>query len=176
MKLSIVSIILLLFSSHVYAQTNEESINTIREYFKFVENNLSRFQTSEETTFDESTDGATIIKYFDNEELVKIRIEYLGETGKLYREFYIQENQLLFVFDQEFNYNMPYYIDSKKAKEMGFDEGYDTKKTKKLEHRYYFYNNRLIRWINPEGEHQTQENSDWNEKQKYYLNELEKLK
>lgn len=176
MKLSIFSIIFLLLSSCVYAQSSEEIINTIREHFKFVENNISSFQTTEETTFDESTDGATITRYFDNEELVKIRIEYLGETGKLNREFYIDEQQLLFAFDQEFNYNMPYYIDSKKAKEMGFAEGYDPEKIKKLEHRYYFYKNKLIRWINPEGEHQTQENSDWKEKQKYYLNELERLK
>ena len=59
---------------------------------------------------------------------------------------------------------------------MGFDGGYDPEKTKKLEHRYYFYNNKLIQWVNAEGEHQTQEKSNWKEKEKYYLNELEKLK
>ncbi|MTI20726.1 hypothetical protein E1176_06810 [Fulvivirga sp. RKSG066] len=176
MKLSILKVIFLLISCCLYGQSQEEMIKDIREHFNFVERSLDSFQVREELTFEESTDGATIKKYYDNDELVKVRIEYLGETGKLYREFYIDNLQLLFVFDQEFKYNMPYYMDAKKANEMGFDEAYDPNKTKKHEHRYYFYNNKLIRWINPEGEHQTSANSQWVEKQKFYLNELLNLK
>lgn len=170
------NIIFLLLSNNIYAQTSEDYIKAIREHFKYVENNLSRFQKREATTFEESTDGATISRYFDNGDLMKIRLEYLGESGKLYREFYVKDQKLQFVYDQEYIYNMPYYIDSIKARDMGFEKGYDPEKTKKLEHRFYFHNNRMIRWINPLGEHQTQEKHEWKEKQKYYLNELEKFK
>ena len=172
MKQTIALFFLLVITAEIRAQTEE--IKTIKEHFNYVETNIEKFELATSTTFEESTDGATIKKYSDNGQLVKIRIEYLEETGKLFREFYIDNKQLLFVFDQEFNYNMPYYFDAKKAKEMGFDEGYDPKKTKKSEHRYYFYNNKLIRWINPEGELLTADNSEWTAKQNYYLDELSK--
>ncbi len=175
MKLTLIFFILLMTTLHLNAQT-EEMIEAIRKHYRYVETNINNFELVNDTTFEGSTDGATIRSYFDDGGLIKIRIEYLGETGKLHREFYIDEQQLLFVFDQEFHYNMPYYIDSEQAQEMGFEEGFDPAKTKKLQHRYYFYNNKMIRWINPAGEHQASENSEWLEKQKYYLGELAKLR
>lgn len=175
MKSTLLFLIIINLTLCATAQT-DKMIESIRNHYNYVESNLSRFKQTKDMTFEESTDGASIKRYFEGDELVKIRIEYLGETGKLFREFYINEQQLLFVFEQEFNYNMPYYIDSKKAKEMGFEEGFDPKKTKKLEHRYYFFNSKLIRWIKPDGEHLTQKNPDWKEKQNYYLKQLTKFK
>lgn len=172
-KPTLIILFLIVLTIKIAAQENE--INVIREHFNYVEANLEQFEIINSTTFDASTDGATVKKYFDEGELVKIRIEYLGETGKLYREFYIDEGQLLFVFDQEFNYNMPYYIDSLKAQELGFKVSYDPDKTKKLEHRYHFYNDKMIRWINSDGEHQSQTHTEWKEKEEYYLRELKKL-
>ena len=157
-------------------QSQEEMIISIRNHFNYVETNLSTFEMTEDVIFEESTDGAAIIRYVDEGKLVKINIEYLGETGKLHRALYMDEGQLRFVFDQEFRYNVPYYIDDEQAKEMGLDEGFNPDKTKKFEHRYYFFHNKMIRWINPEGEYQTHNNAEWNEKQHYYLNELAKFK
>ncbi len=173
LKRALIILFLLAFKVELAAQENE--IKVIREHFDYVEANLEQFEVNSTTTYEATTDGAIVNKYFNEGALVKIRIEYLGETGKLYREFYIDEGQLLFVFDQEFNYNMPYYIDSLKAQELGFKESYDPDKTKKLEHRYYFYNDKMIRWINSDGEHQSQTHTEWKEKEEYYFNELKKL-
>ena len=46
---------------------------------------------------------------------------------------------------------MPYYIDSTKAVELGFEEWHNPDKTTINEDRYYFWNNQLIRWIDNEG-------------------------
>lgn len=90
MKLTLIFFILLMTTLHLNAQT-EEMIEAIRKHYRYVETNINNFELVNDTTFEGSTDGATIRSYFDDEGLIKIRIEYLGETGKLYREFYIDE-------------------------------------------------------------------------------------
>ena len=108
---------------------------------------------------------------------MKIRIEYYGETGKLFREYYLKNNELLFVFDQEYHYNMPYYMDSTRAAESGFDQWFDPKKTKLEESRYYFSSGKMIRWIDSAGRHISSDANDWEKKEMLYLNGLkERLK
>jgi uncharacterized protein YacL (UPF0231 family) len=158
------------------AQSINGQIQEIRSHFNYVEENLKSFKSKKQESFDYSTDGAEITKYFDQDQLVKIRCEFYGETGKLFREMYIKDNQLLFVFDQMYNYNMPYYIDDKKAKETGFESGHDPEKTKLSEHRFYFYDMKLIRWIDPNGTLQAKSNPEWQKKEKDYLEQYDEFK
>ncbi|MEO9872146.1 hypothetical protein [Ekhidna sp.] len=123
-------------------------------------------------TFDESTDGAEIMKYFDGEKCVKIRLEYFGETGKLFREYYVDNNELLFAFDQEFNYNMPYYMDSTRAVQSGFDQWFDPNKTELLESRFYFDDGEMIRWIDSSGTRIQQGDEGWLDKESFYIDDL----
>lgn len=173
MKTTIKIFFLTLATLQLSAQSEE--IKIIRAHFNYVESNLHKFKKVAGETFEESSEGATIQKYFDADNLVKVRNEYFGETGKLIRELFIKEQQLLFAYDQEFRYNMPIYIDDKKAQEMGFEEGFDADKTVKGEHRYYFFDNELIRWINPEGKDESVDHPEWKKKQQYYLDELSKF-
>lgn len=172
MKLTFAVLISILLNQLSYSQSTQDAIQEIRSHFKYVNENLNRLKYIKEETFEESTDGGIIHKYLDDGNIVKIRCEYYGETGKLFREYYIKKNKLLFVFDQDYRYNMPYYFDSLRAAESGFKEWFDPSKTKLKENRFYYYNDNMIRWINSEGEFLSIESEQWLDKEKYYLEGL----
>ena len=62
----------------------------------------------------------------------------------------IKNDSLYFVFTQDFIYNRPFYWDEKYAIESGDNEAYDPEKTITKENRYYFHNDRLFKWLDPE--------------------------
>lgn len=136
----------------IFGQEESDSILKIREHFNYVNNNLSRLEqrTFEET--DHSTEGGKGLLYFDGTDLVKVSLELLGETGKLERELYFKNEYLLFIFDKSYRYNAPIYIDDSRAKEFGLSEGFNAEKTKVYEDRFYFENEKLIRWIDSSGQ------------------------
>lgn len=159
----------------LFSMQAQDPIQTIKSHYQYVNENLRSFKVEDSETFEESTDGATIRKYFDNGDCVKIRIEYYGETGKLFREYYLKDSELYFVFDQNFRYNMPYYMDSARAAQSGFDYWFDAEKTKLEESRFYFSNKKLIRWIEPGGKFLSKDSPEWRENEKYYLEDLQQL-
>jgi hypothetical protein len=53
---------------------------------------------------------------------------------------------LIFAFYESHQYNVPFYVTSKAAKEIGI-EPFDAKKTKIMKNRYYFSNGAMIRWL-----------------------------
>ena len=165
-------IVLILF---IQTPSIEDHVLEIRKHFNYVEDNLPSFKIEKDESYDQSTGGSTISKYYDNGNLVKIRVEHLGETGKLYQEYFIKNQSLLFVYEQKFEYNMPYYVTKKMAEEMGFEEGYDPKKTNKSDSRYYFQNGTLIRWINPKGEVIRSKNLDWEKQQDLIIDDFKNL-
>ena len=74
-----------------------------------------------------------------NEELKKIVVSYYGEMGKLIEEYYFWNNNLFFVFTQDYLYNMPKIMDGSKVEKI-------------YENRYYFQDDKLIRWLDPNKE------------------------
>jgi len=80
--------------------------------------------------------------------------------GKTDAEFYYLNGQIYFIFLKEYRYNMPVA-----------QSGHDQSKTTVEESRYYFWNNRMILWINADGEYletespqflkTSKENQDW---------------
>lgn len=171
MKSIILFITSMLIVGYLNAQDSDQ-IQFIRQHFNYVNDNLNSFKTEKSETFDESTDGADISKYYDGKECVKVRTEYYGETGKLFREYYVKDNELLFVFDQKHNYNMPYYMDSTRAAQSEFDQWFDPKKTKLEESRFYFKDNKMIRWIDPAGKYVSDDADNWGEKEQFYVKDL----
>ncbi|HEY8421370.1 MAG TPA: hypothetical protein VIL05_06495 [Thermoclostridium sp.] len=87
----------------------------------------------------QSTEGGTIQKYYDGNNLRKAVLIYYGENGKATYEYYFLEGQLFFCFERVEEYKRPIYADSK------------SKAGKVSENRYYFHNLSLIRWIDANG-------------------------
>jgi hypothetical protein len=143
------------------SKTEEEIISDIREKFGAINYNIDSYKKVKKDLMDQSTEGGELEGHYKNGELKKIVASYYGEMGKLIEEYYFWDNDLFFVFTQDFSYNMPMYMD-------------DSKVDKIDENRYYFHNDKLVRWLDTYKENVT--NSKFNQKETEILQDTKNLK
>jgi antitoxin component YwqK of YwqJK toxin-antitoxin module len=94
-----------------------------------------------------STEGGEVTVYRDAKTDIRlIKVKLYFESGKVIGEYYYQNGSLIFAFYEAHHYNVPFYVTSETAKEIG-SEAFDPKKTKISEDRYYFNNGKMIRWL-----------------------------
>ncbi|MDO9399162.1 MAG: hypothetical protein Q7T79_00530 [bacterium] len=130
--------------------SKQEIMSAIKNDFSEINSKINTYKIVEEDMSGESTDGGMVVYYFENKNLKKITATYLGETGKSVNEYYYKNKELIFVLDQNYEYNRPMYYDEKMAKEDNDEEIFDINKSKISEEKYYFYKNKLIMWIDEE--------------------------
>ena len=124
----------------------------IRKEYSHIREHMRSFASESVDFYDESTEGAVITGYKEKGITRLMDITWYGESGKRIREYYYKDHHIFFVFDQVEYYNQPYYIDAEQLKEMGVEdqEPFNPEKSTYEENRYYFHNDELIRWIDPE--------------------------
>lgn len=166
----IINIPLSIYSRGIDNLSLEQQIQEIRDVYAKVNKNLSTYKVTEVAN-EGSTEGGTDKVYIHNNGIVKITQEYLGEMGKRNIEYYFTEKgDLRFVFDRTTHYNSPMYI-TEAGEGM---EAFDLKKSKFEENRYYFYNNKMIRWLLPTGEIADYDANVLKEKEQELLKESQK--
>ena len=85
-----------------------------------------------------STEGGELKSYYDGDELKKSVLTLFGEMGRSVNEYYFAGEQVFFCYERHIEYDKPMYM-----KEM---------RIKKIEeNRYYFNNEKLIRWVGASG-------------------------
>ena len=146
-QLVVVAFVLLGLSAG--AQNIEPQIKDIRAWYKDIVGNLTSFDTTMVYIGDESTEGGEGIAYYRHDELLRIDVKLYGEMGRSEEEFYFHEGKLFFVFHQTFHYNAPIYLDPESAAEMEM-EPFSSEKTVVSPHRFYFHQDKLIRWLDHE--------------------------
>lgn len=151
-----VVLILTIHLTHLYFQEND--IQEIRNLYRQTEENKSKYSLTSIEDLENSSEGGRLNIYRDSTEVKLIETMYYGSISKVSRHFYYQSEDIYFVFMEEFLYNAP--ISS---------SDYDSNKTIKKESRYYFRNNRMIRWIHPNGEFEPTDTQN-------YINESERVK
>ncbi|MFT4850799.1 MAG: hypothetical protein ACI83B_003359 [Sediminicola sp.] len=174
MRKYLILIITLTFFS-TQAQKTPEVVNEILEYSHQINQRLKELKRVDEETFEFSTDGGEIIKFYDGEQLVKMSLNLNGETGLLNRNYCLKNGELVYVFDEEFRYNVPYYIDSAKATSMGLNEWFDPEKTQLFMSQFYFQKEELVWWVKDE-KPVNKDHPDFKKKEKLFMDELVELK
>jgi len=130
----VIAIIFLLASTIVNAQTEEEQVKKIRKWFSTINTDLKDYTLVEKDVEDESTEGGFIKAYYNNDKLILMHCEFYGEMGNLVEDYYYNNEKLFFVFAIRNNYSSPVYEEVEKT-------------ISKEENRYYFNNDKMIRWI-----------------------------
>jgi GH24 family phage-related lysozyme (muramidase) len=129
---------------------DDAAIANIRQAYEQTHNNLCKFKTTEFDAGVNSSEGVEAKAFRDKDGQIKlIKTIIYGEMGKNTREYYYANNQLIFVLDSNQTYNAPMYLDDVQAKAAGVAP-FDPTKTTTTENRYYFKNNQLIRWLDPQ--------------------------
>lgn len=140
MRKPLLSLLFILLTQALHARDIDTAkvIATIKSQFTEINNN-TQYRKVERTVLVKSSEGAELIGYYDKQDLKKMSVTFYGETGKVTTEYYLHKDQLVFVFEKESLYDKP-------MNETG------SKVTNTKEHRYYFYNDTLIKWYLPGGE------------------------
>ena len=116
---------------HKAPKTEKEIISEIRENFGAINYNIASYKKIKKDLIDQG--GGELAGYFKNKELKKMVATYNGKMGKEVSEYYFWINELFFVY----TYDKPISMDNSKV-------------DNKNENRYYFYDNKLIRWLDPD--------------------------
>jgi len=106
-----------------------------------------------------SAEGGELVAYFHGPSVMKMVATYFGESGKATEEFYFWNGRLIFVLR----------VDSR------YDKPLSGKVVKKTEDRFYFRDDKLIRWVDENGKEVASEKTEYAEKQKEYLESSKQL-
>lgn len=143
------------------AKNEEEIISAIRKKFKKINQDTISYKTKNMEIMGESAEGGELKSYYQNKELKKVVASYFGEMGKSIEEYYFSENNVFFVFTQQYSYDKPMYVEGSKVNKID-------------ENRYYFYSSKLVRWLNPNKEKVS--NSNFNQKESEIFQKIKELK
>ena len=146
-----------------------DPIKDIRAEYSSIRTQIENFSIDSLNIMGQSSEGG--IAYIYKNRLGQSRLiisKFYGELGKIESEYYIKNDSLFFMFSQNFNYNAPFFMTTQNYANEGF-ELFDPDKTSIHENRYYFENDKLIRWINQDKKFVDSGSEDFNKKEKAVL-------
>lgn len=136
-RISAVVVIVLfgvLASSEAKAQ-GPDPIPAIRQQYAAINRKTAKYQKVKKELLGFSAEGGELVAYLSGPSIVKISATFYGEMGRATDEFYYSNDKLIFVFRRHSHYRAPL----------------TGKVVRITENRYYFKDDKLIRWIGEDG-------------------------
>jgi hypothetical protein len=130
-----------------------DPLPSIRRQYASINRNLPKYKVVRKKLSGFSAEGGELVAHFDGRSIMKIGATFYGETGKTREEYYYRDGRLIFVFHKEFVYERPL----------------SGKVVRTHENRFYFDNDKLIKWINEDGKDSSTADAEYAEKQDEYL-------
>ena len=131
----------------------DDGIEPIRERYAEINRKVATYRKVKKNLSGFSAEGGQLLAYFHGPSVMKMVATYYGETGKAFEEYYYWEGKLIFVLQ----------IDNR------YDKPLSGKVVKKTENRFYFKDNKLIRWIHENGKQAATDSAEFADKQKEFL-------
>jgi len=117
------------------ADSTELIIRKIRKEFSRINSDSAKYRVVSQNTFEESSEGGEIVRYFDGKQLIKMVGTFYGAIGNTVIEYYFRDGKLFFCYQQDRMYDK-----------------YMSGKVIKIEKsRFYLDNLKLIRWLKSNG-------------------------
>jgi Trm5-related predicted tRNA methylase len=135
-----------------HSQT-EPSIPSIRQRYASINKGIRKYRRVKKELSGYSLEGGELVAYFNGPRIVKMTAVYFGESGKAAEEYYYWNEKLFLVFRREYTYDQPM----------------SGKIVNTQANRFYFSNDRLIRWIDENGKTKPSGAGDYQEKQQELL-------
>ena len=139
-RIAVVVVIVLfgvLVSSEAQGQGAQgpDPILTIRQQYAAINRKTAKYKKVKKELLGFSAEGGELIAYLSGPSIVKISATFYGEIGRATDEFYYSNDKLIFVYRKHLHYS-------------GQLTG---KVVRTTENRYYFKDDKLIRWIGEDG-------------------------
>ncbi len=138
-------------NASLLAQT-DNAVESIRQHYADINQNASRYRRVKKNLSGFSVEGGELVAYFHGPTVMKMVATFFGETGRAVEEYYFWNGQLIFVFQTDNRYDKPF-----------------GKVVRKIENRFYFKDDKMIRWIGADGKEIASDSSDYTTKQTDYL-------
>lgn len=155
-KVLLASAILLLVGISNFAVGQPQTpdpIHSIRKQYASTNKQARKYRKVKKELSGFSLEGGELTAYFDGPAIVKIAATYYGESGRAFEEYYYRDGKLIFAFRRDQQYDKP--LSGKVARTQ--------------ESRFYFQNDRLIRWLNEKGRQVAPGAAEFQQKQDEYL-------
>jgi hypothetical protein len=136
-----------------------DAISSIRARYATINKSLRKYKTVKRELSGFSTEGGESVAYFDGKAVMKIATINQGETGRWLEDFYYWGGKLIFVYRKRETYDKPY----------------SGKVASTTENRFYFNDDKLIRWINENAKQVAPGGSEYREQQDNYLRVSQRL-
>ena len=136
-RLSLVAVIFLLGCS-AFLQTKaqpQDPIQAIRQQYANINRKAAKYRKVKKELLGFSAEGGELVAYFSGPSIVKISATFYGEMGRATDEFYYWNDKLIFAFRKHSHYRTPL----------------SGKVVRITENRYYFKDDKLLRWIGEDG-------------------------
>ena len=144
---------LFILSAHGSAKAQSDAIETIRQHYAAINKNVTLYRRARKDLSGYSEEGGALIAYFHGPTIMKIAATFFGETGRSTEEYYYWDGKLIFVFRREARYDKPL----------------SGKIVATKESRFYFKDDKMIRWIDENGKEVAAGSTEFTEKEKEYL-------
>lgn len=130
----------------------EDSINAIRQQYAAINKRVGKYRKVKKRLSGFSLEGGELTAYFQGPAIIKIVAMHFGEGGRTLEEYYYRDGKLIFVFEKVFQYDRPL----------------SGKVVSTVENRFYYDNEKLIRWLDEKGqpaavdaEHRALKSNEW---------------
>jgi hypothetical protein len=137
----------------------DDAISSIRQHYAQINRSAGLYKKVKKELSGFSAEGGELVAYFHGPSVMKMIATYFGESGKASEEFYFWNGKLIFVLQTDLRYDKPL----------------SGKVVKKTENRFYFSEDKLIRWVDENGKEVASEKAEYAEKQKEYLESSKQL-
>jgi len=159
---SILLVIVLLSVPTTFANPGaqaEDPIQSIRQHYAQINSSAAKYKKVKKELSGFSAEGGELVAYFHGPSVMKMVATYFGESGKASEEYYFWDGKLIFILSTDFRYDKP--LSGKVAR--------------KTQNRFYFGNDKLIRWIDENAKEVASDKPEYAEKQKEYLESSKQL-
>ena len=136
-RVSVVVVIVLfgVLASHEAKAQGPDPIPAIRQQYAAINRNAARYKKVKKELLNFSAEGGELVAYLSGPSIVKISATFYGEMGRATDEFYYANDKLIFIFRRHSHYRTPL----------------TGKVVRITENRYYFKDDKLLRWIGEDG-------------------------
>jgi hypothetical protein len=124
-------------------------IESIRQHYASINQNVTRYRRVKKNLTGFSAEGGELFAYFHGPSVMKMVATFYGETGRTVEEYYFWNGQLIFVLQTENRYEKPL----------------SGKVVRKIENRFYFKDDKLIRWLDEKGKEVAPDSAEYAPKQ-----------
>jgi hypothetical protein len=149
----VVIVLLGVLASYEAKAQGQDPIQTIRQQYAAINRNAARYQKAKKELLGFSAEGGELVAYFSGPSIVKITATFFGEMGRATDEYYYSNDKLIFVFRKHSHYSSPL----------------TGKVVRTTENRYYFKDDKLIKWIDEKGKQIAPSTSEFAAKEAEHL-------